>query len=159
MLHQLLGVLRLPEVQRGVLAASGLPGPSRAPKRTNGSFEDYRLADRRLMLAQLARLTGEWPQRFIGLLRVQGLTRRLLVTNMKPVPAWYDEVAEELSQRNGKRPRKAIHLQPHLTLQQMRERHASATTKLVRERWGLLPPLPPDGYTLSLGGHQAGGRR
>ncbi|MGX9688527.1 hypothetical protein ACTQ9L_15455 [Deinococcus wulumuqiensis] len=85
-LHQLPAVLLLPEVQRGVVAASGLPGPGRRPDRRNGSFEDFPLADRRLLLTQLAWLIGEWPGRFVGLMRLQGVTRRPLVINMSPIP-------------------------------------------------------------------------
>lgn len=137
-LHQLLAVLLLPEVQRGVVAASGLPGPGRRPDQRNGSFEDFSLADRRLLLTQLAWLIGEWPGRFVGLMRLQGLTRRPLVINMSPIPEWYDGVAEQLSRRNGKRPRPVAHVEPHLSLQAMQALLAEAQTDLERRRWTVL---------------------
>ncbi|MDO4264796.1 MAG: TniQ family protein, partial [Deinococcus sp.] len=137
-LHQLLAVLLLPEVQGGVVAASGLRGPQAQPERRNRSFEDFGLADRRLLLVQLAWLIGEWPGRFVGLMRLQGVTRRPLVVNMSPIPEWYDEVAEQLSQRNGKRPRPVAHIEPHLSLEAMQARLAEAQTDLERRRWSVL---------------------
>ncbi|AFD27802.1 hypothetical protein DGo_PC0010 (plasmid) [Deinococcus gobiensis I-0] len=137
-LHQLLAVLRLPEAQRGVVAASDLTGPARMPGRRNGSFEDWALADRRLLLVQLAWLLGEWPHRFLGLMRLQGVTRRPLVYNMSPIPPWYDVVAEQVSQRNGKRPRPVVTLAPHLSLPAMQARRDAADTELERRRWDIL---------------------
>lgn len=137
-LHQLLSVLMLPEVQRGMVSASGLPGPQRQPERRNRSFEDFGQADRRLLMGQLAWLIEEWPGRFVGLMKLQGVTRRPLVYNMAPIPDWYDEVAEELSLRNGKRPLKVVHLEPHLTAAQMRGRRDTASSVRERLRWDIL---------------------
>lgn len=57
---------------------------------------------------------------------------------MTPSPERYDAVAEQVSLRNGKRPLKVVHLEPHLTLAQLEERRETAPSTRERQRWAIL---------------------
>ncbi|WP_146009606.1 hypothetical protein [Deinococcus planocerae] len=70
-----------------------------------------------------------------------------LIRNLSPLPTWHDEVTEQVSQRNGKQPRRVVTLEPHLTMKGMQARRDAAVTELERQRWDILCRLA---YTLDL---------
>lgn len=133
-LHQLLAVLMLPEV-RGRLP---LPDVMRIPARRNRSFEDFDLMDRHVLLVRLAYLLEDWPHRLLEVTRAAKVTRRPLVYNMGQIPGWYDLVADQLSQANGRRAYKVVPLVPHLSLAEIAERRDTAATEAERKRWNVV---------------------
>ena len=134
-LHQLLSVLMLPEVRE---ALKDLPDAPEYPQRRNRSFEDFSLAGRRALMERLAYLVQEWPWRFSGVVREAGLTRRPLVANMPQIPSWYDVVAEQFSQANGRRAYKVTPLVPHLSLAEIAACRDAAPTEIERRRWTVI---------------------
>lgn len=137
-LHQLLAVALLPEVQRHLAINEQLPGPQRRLDRPNRSFEDYDLAGRRALLAQVDWLTQHWPARFESTCRVLGLTRRPLMVNFSTPPPWYDAVAEQFSQASGRRLSRSLPLAGHLPREELDRRALEAPIPSERRRWAIL---------------------
>ncbi|BDP41224.1 hypothetical protein DAETH_11930 [Deinococcus aetherius] len=137
-LHQLLAVVLRQGVQGHLTETCGLAGPERPPQRRNRSFEDFDLPDRRLLLRQLAFLLEDWPHRLLRTCEAAGVTKEPLVVNFRPVPPWYEAVADRLSRANGRRPYKRVPLEPHLTLEELAARRDAAPTPAEQRRWDLI---------------------
>lgn len=134
-LHQLLYVLFQPAVRATL---DFLPDAPTYPARRNRSFEDFDLEGRQALMGRLASLVHDWSHRFTDLMRQAGMTRRPLVYNMPTRPVWYDLVAEQFSQANGRRAYKQVPLVPWLTLAELAHRRDTAPTACERQRWDIL---------------------
>lgn len=136
--YKLLGLLTLEGVQKAVQDLSGLPGPVEWPERSNRSFEDFTLQDRRLLLRQVAFLASDWPETLVKVAGLASLTRKPLVVNMTDVPLWYDVVADRFSLANGRRPYKNIPLVEHVSRPSLMNYRTHARSESERRRWDIL---------------------
>lgn len=137
-LHQLLAVLREPELARHLEENCKLPGPGEAPTRRLPAFEAFSLRDRRRMLLQLEYLLFDWPERLIRTCETVGLTRKRLLKNFPDPPGWYDAVTERLNRASGRRPFSGPALEPHLTVIEMQALLEGCTLPSEWRRWRIL---------------------
>lgn len=137
-LHQLLAVVIGEKMQGHLTGVCGLAGISRLPERRNRAFEDFDLADRRILLRHLAYVLEDWPERLIRICETVGITKQPMVVNFRAMPPWYEALADRLSRANGRRPYKRLPLKGHLTLEELAARRDAASAPTERRRWELL---------------------
>ena len=134
-LRQLLNVLFLAGPQKVVYGS--VPGPERFPEGPWPTFRDFDLPGRRALLPQLAFLTSDWPGQVLDVASQAGLGRRPMVAHLSQIPAWYDVVADQLHQGNGRR-RIQRPLVPHLDLAGIELWRDHALSAEERRRWEIL---------------------
>jgi TniQ len=137
-LHQLLAVVLGERMQAHLTGVCDLEGVVRPPERRNRAFEDFDLLDRHRLMRQLTYIVEDWPRRLLGVCEATGVTKAPLMANFRPVPVWYELVADQLSRANGRRPYKRVPLAGHLTLEELATRRDTAPTAAEQRRWDLL---------------------
>lgn len=116
------------------------PGLAAQLDRPNLTLEDHGVVDRRVLLARVTWLVQEWPARLLARAGLAGLTRRPLMANFPDAPAWFNQVADQLHQGNGRRAPVQVQLVAHLSPEELAARQVGvgAPSELERRRWAIL---------------------